>query len=143
MAFLDNVNLIFHEAGHMLFIPFGDFLHVLGGSLTQVLIPLVCSGYFFVTGQSFSGSLLLSWAGQNLINVSVYASDALVMQLPLLGGDSSGHDWNYLLFQTHTLRHTAGIANTIFIFGILVLLGASILSFYFATHDKANNTFSN
>jgi hypothetical protein len=31
------INLPFHEAGHILFSPFGDFLMTLGGSLTQVL----------------------------------------------------------------------------------------------------------
>ena len=37
-----NVNLVFHEAGHWIFGVFGnDTLSILGGSLNQVLIPLV------------------------------------------------------------------------------------------------------
>ena len=37
---------MFHEAGHILFSPFGRFMTVLGGSLTQVLVPLLCAGAF-------------------------------------------------------------------------------------------------
>ena len=33
-------NLIFHEAGHVLFAPFGRFMTVLGGSLFQFALPL-------------------------------------------------------------------------------------------------------
>ena len=36
-------NLIFHEAGHILFSPFGRFMTVLGGSLFQVLVPVTCA----------------------------------------------------------------------------------------------------
>lgn len=37
--FLDRVDLVFHEAGHVIFGPFGEFIGILGGSLMQVLIP--------------------------------------------------------------------------------------------------------
>lgn len=43
-SFMHLVHLPFHEAGHILFMPFGRFLMSLGGSLTQVLVPLVCLG---------------------------------------------------------------------------------------------------
>lgn len=33
-SFLHLIDLPFHEAGHILFSPFGDFLTTLGGSLT-------------------------------------------------------------------------------------------------------------
>ena len=45
-SFLHLPNLVFHEAGHILFLPLGRFMTVLGGSLTQVLVPLVCAGAF-------------------------------------------------------------------------------------------------
>ncbi len=43
-SILHMVNLPFHEAGHLLFAPFGDFMMSLGGSLLQVIVPLVCAG---------------------------------------------------------------------------------------------------
>ena len=41
-SFLHGVNLVFHEAGHILFLPVGAFLTALGGSLMQLLVPMMC-----------------------------------------------------------------------------------------------------
>jgi hypothetical protein len=41
-SFLHVVSLPFHEAGHIFFSPFGDLTTSFGGSLTQVLVPIVC-----------------------------------------------------------------------------------------------------
>ena len=43
-SFLHLINLLFHEAGHIIFSPFGQFMTMLGGSLMQVLVPIVCAG---------------------------------------------------------------------------------------------------
>ncbi len=129
--FIDYTNLIFHEAGHWLFWPFGEFIGFAGGSLNQVLIPLVVAGYFFGHRQNLSGSLSLMWAGESLTNVSVYAGDALKMQLPLLGGDSSIHDWNWMLIYLGQLRHTVGIAQFINMLGWLALLAGLLGGLYF------------
>jgi len=43
---ISNVNLVFHEAGHVIFIPLGRFMTILGGSLLQVLVPLLCTLVF-------------------------------------------------------------------------------------------------
>src|SRR6266571_3511898 len=42
--FMHLINLPFHEAGHLIFSPFGRFLTVLGGSLGQLFMPLICLG---------------------------------------------------------------------------------------------------
>ena len=126
--FIDNINLLIHEAGHVIFLPFGDFLYVLGGSLFQIFFPFafVCSFYF--RQQYFSASLLLFWVGQNCINVSVYAADSIQMQLPLLSGDTSGHDWHYILSSLGLLQYTAQIGGAIFFVGVLIILTAAALS---------------
>jgi hypothetical protein len=41
VAFLHGVNLVFHEAGHVIFGFLGEFIAVAGGSLNQVLIPAI------------------------------------------------------------------------------------------------------
>jgi hypothetical protein len=43
-SFMHLVDLIFHEAGHVLFIPFDRFMTILGGSLTQLLMPIMVLG---------------------------------------------------------------------------------------------------
>ena len=126
--FIDNVNLLIHEAGHWIFLPFGTFMHILGGSLFQTIFPLLYAGYFYIRRQYYSAALLLFWVGQNLVNVSVYAADAQVMQLPLLGGDASTHDWHALLSMTNLLPYTDAIGATIYFLGIAVIGVAAYLS---------------
>jgi hypothetical protein len=128
--FIDNLNLIIHEAGHWIFLPFGEFMHILGGSLFQILFPCIYVGYFFFRRDYFSSVILLFWVGQNFINVAVYAGDAQVMQLPLLGGDSVMHDWNYILTSLRVIQYTSQIAAFINYCGIFLILLSSIFSIY-------------
>lgn len=132
--FIDTVDLIFHEAGHSTFLSplFGNFIHVLMGSGFQILLPVAIAGYFFYTKQRLSGAICLMWAGMNFLNVSVYAGDAVTMQLPLLGGDSSMHDWHYLLGATSLLNATPIVAGIIYGMGVLTMLAGIALAFVFA-----------
>ena len=118
---IDSVNLLVHEAGHLVFVPFDDLLHILGGSIFQVLFPCVYVGYFYVHREFFSASLLIFWVGQNLINVSVYAADAIAMDLPLLGGDTLAHDWHNALAMTNLLRYTDPISTGLYDLGVFVI----------------------
>ena len=131
--FIDNINLIIHEAGHSIFMFFGDFIYTFGGSFLQILFPFIFVLYFYKKREYFSASLLLFWVGQNIINVSVYASDAVVMQLPLIGGE---HDWNHLLEMTGLLSHTKIIGTSIFAIGITVIVFAICFSIATATFKK-------
>jgi hypothetical protein len=125
---LDNVSLVIHEAGHVLFMFFGDHLHALGGSLLQVMIPLAFATHFFRRGQPFAGAVTLAWAGQNLCGVATYVADARAQALPLLGGENVIHDWWYLLTEWRLLEYDLGIARVIRLlaatsFGASLLLG--------------------
>jgi hypothetical protein len=121
---VDGVNLIIHEAGHMVFRPFGEFMMIAGGSLFQVIVPAVFAGYFYFNKKQFSCALVLFWLGESLLNVSVYAADSVLMQLPLLGGDNSIHDWNYMLNDLGLLWHTGKIAFIIRALGTLTIIFA-------------------
>ena len=46
LPFLYAAIVPFHEFGHILFRPFGEFMHVAGGSLMQFLMPLGFGIYF-------------------------------------------------------------------------------------------------
>jgi hypothetical protein len=111
--FLNNADLIFHEAGHTLAFFLPTFLIFLAGSAFQVIVPIVFSFYFFIKRQFYSASLILFWVGESLINVSVYAKDAIAMNLPLLGGDGTMHDWNNMLSMTGLLKYTNTIGTMI------------------------------
>jgi hypothetical protein len=130
--FIHGANLIFHEAGHVLFRIFGEFMTILGGSLNQILIPTGISGYFFWKGQRYSGAVTLAWVGENFWDVSIYASDASSTVLPLLGGDGTIHDWNWLLESLGWLRYTSVIAGLLYGSGVVIYLAAIGLGVYYS-----------
>ena len=130
LGILDNANLIFHEAGHVLLTPLGEFLHYLGGSLVQVLIPAICAVYFWLHQQRASSAVTIFWTGESLTNVAIYIADARRMELPLIGGD---HDWNYLLGRLNLLNQGESLGRLVFIAGVLSILfalGLLIVDFF-------------
>jgi hypothetical protein len=122
---IDGVNLVIHEAGHIFFMPFGEFVMVAGGSLLQLIVPSTFAFYFYHQGKHYSCALVLLWAGESLLNVSVYAGDAVLMQLPLLGGNDSIHDWNYMLDHLGWLSHTTAIAKALHAIAFLLVISAT------------------
>lgn len=130
-SFLHLPNLVFHEAGHILFSPFGRFMTVLGGSLTQVLVPLVCAGAFlWQTRDPFGAAVAIWWAGENLIDVAPYINDARELKLVLLGGrtgaEVEGHDWEYLLYAMGLAHKDHTIAAAVQAIGILIMIAALV-----------------
>ena len=107
---LDDLNLAVHEAGHIIFSPFGETMTILGGSLFQVIVPAVFVAYFARTRQRFGAAVTLAWVGASLLNVARYIADARARELPLLGGDDSAHDWWQLLSNWDALPSDHSIA---------------------------------
>ncbi|MBC7796873.1 MAG: hypothetical protein H7Z37_08375 [Pyrinomonadaceae bacterium] len=138
--FLHNVNLPIHETGHLLFRPFGEFVMIAGGSLFQIIVPLVFCGYFIYNEKPFSASMVLFWVGESLCDVYVYAADAQVMQLLLTSGmtgsEGGFHDWNYLLTAMNSLNNTKPIANLIRFIGVVLMIFATIGSLLYATKNE-------
>jgi hypothetical protein len=129
--FIDGVDLLIHEAGHVIFMPFGEFVSVAGGSLFQLIVPAVFAAYFFRRGQFYSAALVLFWFGQSMLNVAVYAGDALALELPLIGGGDSIHDWNYLLDRLGMLKSTRMIAGLIQLCGTVIIVAAGLFAYKF------------
>lgn len=129
-SFMHLVNLVFHEAGHVIFMLFGRFMTVLGGSLLQVLVPVVCLfAFLFKTRDPFGASVALWWVGESLLDVAPYVYDARLQELLLLGGgtgrDMPGtHDWNNLLTWMGCLEADQSIAKAIYWVGTLLMVTA-------------------
>lgn len=136
---IDGVNLLIHEAGHIMFHAFGEFMMIAGGSLFQVLMPALFVGYFWYQEARYSAAMVLFWVGESILNVSVYAGDSIALQLPLLGGQDSVHDWNYLLTSLGILQSTSAVAATIRIVGTITILAAAAGSFYWAREKVAGD----
>lgn len=134
-SFLDLVDLPIHEAGHLFFRILGEFMGIAGGSLFQVIVPLVFAGYFVWRQRYYSAAIVMLWVGQSILNVWVYAADAQVMQLVLLSGftgsEGSFHDWNWMLTELGLIDATKTVAKVIrFIGTITVIIGAAAAVIY-------------
>jgi hypothetical protein len=128
-SFLHVIDLMFHEAGHVLFSPFGELMTTLGGSLMQVLVPIACGIAFVTTSPNLFGAAVMCWwTGQNLLDVAIYINDARALQLTLLGGftgaEVEGHDWEHILQLTGLTMHDHQIAWTTHVVGAVLMLGA-------------------
>ncbi len=121
--FIHNVLLVFHEAGHVIFGLFGnDFLRVAGGTLGQLLMPLVLLIAFRFTNRDAFGAALSAWLlGVSVVDCAPYINDARSLALTLLGGatgrEVEGHDWEYLLTQLNLLNKDVYIAHWVLLAG--------------------------
>jgi len=70
--FLDYVNLIIHEGGHMVFSPFGHTIMILGGTLGELLAPLLCGCYFFWQREAPATAFCSFWFFENFLYTSAY-----------------------------------------------------------------------
>jgi len=68
------------------------------------------------------------WAGENLLDVAMYANDARSLQLVLLGGrtgaEVEGHDWERILQIMGLLHRDHDIARAMQFAGAVLMIGA-------------------
>lgn len=128
-------DLAIHETGHLLFSPFGRFLMILGGSLTQILFPAIFTAYFYSSRQAFSSALTLFWTGQNFMDVGIYMADAPYRVLPLTVDDPNAHDWYNLFNQLNCMDQAALIAGTTHWIGVALYVLSVAAGLYFTRQD--------
>ncbi|OGR81693.1 MAG: hypothetical protein A2X32_08125 [Elusimicrobia bacterium GWC2_64_44] len=131
-SFLDFINLAFHEAGHVFLGFFGRFIMMLGGTIFQLLLPALCLLQLRRKRSNIGWQLCVFWIGESLLNISIYAGDAIKQELPLVGGGE--HDWTYLLTELGLIAHTPAVAKAIFLLGSAVIF----YSFYLIGIDAKN-----
>lgn len=116
----DNINLIFHEAGHTFLLPFGQTFHFLGGTIGQLAVPVALATYFFFSQRDVFASLVCFWwVGQNLVNIAYYIADAPYQRIQLIGGT---HDWAFLLGQWNLVGSSELIGGGVRLVGFGVML---------------------
>jgi hypothetical protein len=130
-SFLHLVNLPFHEAGHIFFRLFGRWMMSLGGTLGQLLIPIVCLLTFLIKYKNpFGASVALWWLAESIMDIAPYINDARNGQLMLLGGvtgreaDYGYHDWQFILNEIGLLRYDHALAHLGHGFAILLMLAS-------------------
>jgi len=128
----DSIFLFLHEGGHALFMFFGRVLHALGGSFWQIMFPFISFLIGLRKRSTVVAPFALFWTGINMMDVSLYMRDAPLMQLPLLGGHKSGHDWRFLFGQFELIDSAGDIADVMYYGGLAVCVGSIIAGLWFA-----------
>ena len=114
---LDHTNLAFHEAGHIIFGLFGRTLGLYGGTLGQLVFPLVALIAFWLRREAVSFAIAGVWFFENCLNIAHYMADARAQILPLVGG--GGHDWANIFSRWGVLSYDTRIAALVNILGWL------------------------
>ena len=110
---IDHVNLIVHEAGHLLFGWLGATLGLWGGTLLELLVPLGLAAYFAFHRQTTGAAFAAFFFFENFLYIATYMADARAQMLPLVTvGDPSlgGHDWFQIVSRLGILPHDTLIA---------------------------------
>lgn len=111
LSVVDHANLVFHEAGHVIFGILGRTLGLYGGTLGQLAIPLIVGAAFLLQREAVSLAIAGVWFFQNFLNIARYIADARVQLLPLVGGGD--HDWANILSRWGALAADTRIAGVV------------------------------
>lgn len=109
--FLDGVNLLIHEAGHVVFSLFGRTAHFLGGTLLQLILPAAFTISFFLREQRYEAGITGIWFCESVMYTAEYMADAQAQRLPLVGGHI--HDWHWLLSRWGVLSYSEGLGTVL------------------------------
>jgi hypothetical protein len=140
---IGDVDTAIHEFGHYLFMPFGRMMMILGGSLFQVVFPLIFMGYFLRPSKRdvHAATVCLWWVSINLLGVAIYMADSRAGKLMLLNGltgqDSDAHDWWNLFTMWGRLSQDTIIAARVRGVAVLACLASIILGLWTAWFNDA------
>jgi len=135
---LDYANLIIHEGGHFFFSWFGDTIRILGGTLGELLVPLLCATYFFFQRETTGLAFSIFWFFENFPYIGIYMADSRTAALPLVGSGDS--DWEILFTQWGLLAQDQKIGAVTRTLGYLGMLATMAWLAYRLRQDSASNS---
>ena len=134
---LDGANLIFHEAGHPIFGILGNTLGLYGGTIGQLVFPMVITISFWLKRETIGFTVGLMWFFENFLNIARYMADARVQLLPLVGGGE--HDWTQIFSNWGVLSSDTKIAGFVNDLGWAGMIGSLIWlgwKWWFGSQEK-------
>lgn len=124
-----GLTLAVHEGGHLLFGPFGQWLSIAGGSITQVMAPIVASWMLLRQDDRYGVAIVGTWLAYSLTNLANYIADARAMQMQLVGFSADPlHDWHYLLNSVNLLPYDTRLAGLVHLLATVVLIASLVLA---------------
>lgn len=140
LLLMDGVFVPIHEGGHLLFRFFGDFVSVAGGTILQLLVPILLASYFVFHRQSQGAAFCLFFMFEQFLPIATYIADARAQELPLLSigsGEDVIHDWNYMFENLGLLEHDIQIAGFVRFIGWVGMIGIVVWLLWRGVNDVA------
>ncbi len=134
---VDHANLVFHEAGHVIFGILGGTPGLYGGTLGQLAIPLIVGTAFAAQREPVGFAIAGVWFFQNFLNIARYMADARAQLLPLVGGGD--HDWTNIFTCWGALSSDTAIANVVAVagwIGMAVVWGWLVWCWTYASQES-------
>ncbi|MGC3958334.1 MAG: hypothetical protein QM813_10450 [Verrucomicrobiota bacterium] len=132
---VDHANLLFHEAGHPIIGLFSERLETYGGTIGQLVFPVVLMISFWRKGQTLSFAGAWIWFFENWLNIARYMADARAQLLPLVGGGD--HDWHRILTRWGLLEYDIALATAVKVIGWFGMLAACAWIGWRAWQDRS------
>jgi hypothetical protein len=124
VRFLDDANLVFHEAGHPVFGLIGPIPGLYGGTAGQLFFPAILTADLWRKREPLGFALCFGWLFENFLNIGRYMADARTQALPLVGGGE--HDWTAIFARWGVLRYDRAIGGGVIALGWLGIAGCAI-----------------
>lgn len=133
-----------HEIGHVICIPFGQFISIAGGSVWQLLWWFGLGAVVLVLRRQLTAALVMGLVGgHSFINLAQYIGDARAKQLPLLFGlGAEHHDWSNLLGMLGLLEWDTVLATLSTLLGavcVLACIALGVLTAWFLPRTRLGN----
>jgi hypothetical protein len=109
-----------HEFGHIAFMAFGEFMHLLGGSLFQAGLPLALGIAFLLRRDPYAAAVMLWWSGVAVMDIAPYVYDAQQPVHVLLTGrtgETGAHDFIDVLGDLGLLKRAQAVGYAVHHFG--------------------------
>lgn len=129
---IDYANTVFHEVGHFVFELLGDTMGLWGGTLGQLLPPIISTVVFWRQKSLISVSIALLWFFENFFDIAVYIETAR-SEGPIVSGvlGLGYHDWWVILSRWGALRYDTTLATIVRVMGWLGLFSTLVWITYF------------
>ena len=135
-----NFLLIVHEAGHTFFGILGNrTLTILGGSLNEILLPAIITGFCIFNKYIKGTQLSLFLLGSAYMSVAFYAADGLKRQLPLIANlGRESHDWGNLLRTWGMTDNATQFGITFAVIGFICYIAALTVPLWLRIYERAD-----
>ncbi|MEX5215260.1 MAG: hypothetical protein NW703_13965 [Nitrospiraceae bacterium] len=138
--FLDHVNLVFHEAGHVIFGLLGSTLGLYGGTVGQLAMPAIVWAAFWRQRDMVACAMAGIWFFENFLNIAWYMADARLQALPLVGGGE--HDWAEILARWDVLMSDQLMAQRLALLGWIGMAASwGWLGWRWWSRSRTDNSF--